>query len=262
MSEKDLLWLHLRDLPYFRSLLRAVEARFYEEITLPEPVLDVGSGDGHFAKTTFDKPIDVGLDPMMVSLKEAANHNIYRLLVQAKGNHIPIADQYFASAVSNSVLEHISDVEKVLEEIARVLKPDAPFIFCVPNQNFLANLSIGQFLDRLKIPSLGDVYRAFFNRISRHSHCDPPEIWKSRLEQAGFRLEKWWHYFPPEALHVLEWGHYFGLPSLVSHHITGRWVLVPQAWNLFLIRNIIQPYYDADPVSPRGVYSFYIAKRI
>ena len=60
---KDYLWLHLRDLPYFRALMRAVEASFYAHLDLPRPILDVGSGDGHFASVAFDQPFDVGIDP-------------------------------------------------------------------------------------------------------------------------------------------------------------------------------------------------------
>ena len=60
---KDFLWLHIRELPYFRSLVRANEARFYDGLELPGPVLDVGSGDGHFASVTFDAQIDIGIDP-------------------------------------------------------------------------------------------------------------------------------------------------------------------------------------------------------
>ena len=41
---KDYLWLHLRELPYFRSLMRAVEASFYAGLDLPSPLLDVGCG--------------------------------------------------------------------------------------------------------------------------------------------------------------------------------------------------------------------------
>ena len=94
-----------------------------------------------------------------------------------------------------------------------MLKTGAPFAFCVPNHNFLSSLSIGNFLDRIRLHSLADAYRSFFNRIARHYHCDPPEIWEKRLAEAGFRLEKWWHYYPPESLKVTEWGHYLGLPS-------------------------------------------------
>jgi hypothetical protein len=62
-NEKDYLWLNLRELPYFRGLMRAVEASFYARLDLPGPVLDVGSGDGQFVTVAFDQLIDVGIDP-------------------------------------------------------------------------------------------------------------------------------------------------------------------------------------------------------
>ena len=69
---KDYLWLNLRDLPYFRSLLRAVEARFYQGFDLPHPILDVGCGDGHFATVAFDYKLDVGIDPWGSPIREAS----------------------------------------------------------------------------------------------------------------------------------------------------------------------------------------------
>jgi SAM-dependent methyltransferase len=261
-NQKDYLWLHIRDLPYFRSLVRAVEARFYEQIDLPRPVLDVGCGDGHFATVAFDQPLDVGIDPWAEPVRQAAGLGGYRAVLLGDGGDMPFPSQTFASAVSNSVLEHIPHVEAVLAETARVLKPCAPFVFCVPNHNFLPSLSVSHAFDQMGLRSLGDGYRGFFNRISRHQHCDPPEVWQPRLERAGFRLERWWHYFPPRALHVVEWGHYFGLPSWVCHALTRRWILVPARWNLALTHRLLQPYYTADPLCPDGVYSFYIARKV
>jgi SAM-dependent methyltransferase len=261
VKEKDYLWLHLRELPYFRSLMRSVEARFYRDIDLPGPVLDVGCGDGHFATVAFDRPPDVGLDPWSGPIHEAGTRNFYPTLVQAGGGSMPFPDHYFGSAFSNSVLEHIPQVESVLGETARVLAPGAPFAFCVPNHNFLPSLSIGQALDKAGLRALGDAYRAFFNRISRHYHSDPPEVWQARLARAGFEVERWWHYYPPEALHVSEWGHYFGLPSLVAHKLTGRWILSPTHWNLYLTERLVRPYYQANPVCENGVCTFYIARR-
>ena len=56
-DEKDYLWENIKDLPYFRAVLRAVEARFYQDIALSQPVLDLGCGDGHFASKTFEEKI-------------------------------------------------------------------------------------------------------------------------------------------------------------------------------------------------------------
>jgi SAM-dependent methyltransferase len=256
----DYLWLHVRDLPYFRSLIRAVEAQFYKEIDLPVPTLDIGCGEGHFAALAFSRKIDVGLDPSHNPIQEAGTREAYHLLTEAEGGRMPYLDGYFASAFSNSVLEHIPEVQDVLAETARVLKPGAVFAFCVPNHRFNKFLSIALVLDKLRLAPLARLYRAFFSFIARHRHLDSPEVWKSRLEQAGFTIEKWWHYFPPKALAVLEWGHYFGLPSLILRKFIGRWILVPTHWNLALTHRLLQPYSNAVACDD-GVCTFYIARR-
>jgi SAM-dependent methyltransferase len=252
VSDRDFLLLHLRDLPYFRALVRAVEAAYYQSFDLPSPILDLGCGDGHFASLTFKRKIDVGLDPWHDPLREASRRGCYRLLVQGEGAHSPFPDEYFASAFSNSVLEHIPQVEAVLADTARVLKPGAPFYFCVPNERYLSELSIARWL--------GKGYTEWFRRISRVEHADGPQVWQARLEQAGFQLERWWHYFSPSAMRVLEWGHYFGLPSLVAKKITGKWILTSVKWNLWLTEKYVRRYAVIGPVDD-GTFSFYVARK-
>lgn len=255
---KDFLWLHLRDLPYFRAMLRAVEAAFYQDIELPGPTLDLGCGDGHFASLAFDQPLEVGLDPWTGPIREARQYNIYQGLVQANGAQMPFPERYFGSAVSNSVLEHIPDIDAVLKETSRVMKPGAVFAFCCPNHNFLPSLSIGRMLDKVGFQSLAVRYRQFFNRVARHQHCDAPEVWRARLEKAGFHLEKHWNYFPPEAIRVFEWGHFLGLPSLIWRKIAGRWNLSKARWNFALIEPILRKHYTLEP-DERGTMTFFIA---
>jgi SAM-dependent methyltransferase len=259
--EPDFLGRNLRELPYFRSLVRANESRFYQGLELPEPVLDVGSGDGHFASVTFDHPLDVGIDPWPGPLRKSLKYGIYRLVVRGDAGVMPFRRASFGSAISNSVLEHIPDVEAVLNEISRVLQPGAPFVFCVPNHRFLPSLSIGRTLDRAGLRPAGNLYRAFFNRISRHIHCDSPEVWERRLAASGFVLEDCWHYLPPEGLRVVEWGHFWGLPSLLVHVLTRRWLLATNSWNLWFTRRKIEPFYGPQIVAEDGVYTFYVTRR-
>ena len=48
----DFLWPQLQALPAFR----AVEARLFAELgPLPCPMLDIGSGDGHFAQSIWEQ---------------------------------------------------------------------------------------------------------------------------------------------------------------------------------------------------------------
>jgi len=261
-APKDFLFLHTRDLPYFRAFLRAVESRFYQDLDLPSPTLDMGCGDGHFAPLTFDRKLEVGLDPWTGPIHEAGTRDVYEVLTEADGADMPYPDAYFASALSNSVLEHIPHLDAVLVETARVLKPGAPFVFCVPNHQFLPNLSIARFFDAVGLKSFARAYRAFFNKISRHVTCEDPEQWTKRLEAAGFKVERYWHYFSPAALATLEWGHYFGLPSLIIHFFTRRWNLVSAYWNFAPIMAFLRQYYNEPVPQEKGAYTFYVARRV
>jgi SAM-dependent methyltransferase len=260
--EKDYLHLNIKSLPYFRGLLRAVEARQYPKFHLTSPMLDLGCGDGHFAGIAFDRKVEVGIDPWTAPVIAAGKTGAYDMVVKGSGDRIPFPNEYFNSAFSNSVLEHIPDLEAVLVELGRVLKQNAIFVFCVPNHQFLGNLSISNWFDKIGFNGIANRYRSFFNRISRHHHCDSPEVWELRLKKAGFQIVRWWHYFSPEALRILEWGHYLGLPSWVSRQIFGKLIIVEDKWNLVITRKLIEQYYDEKVEQPNGSYSFYITRKI
>jgi len=260
-TDTDLLWRNLKDLPAFRGFLRAMEAQFYQDISLPEPVLDVGCGDAHFASITFDKPLTVGLDPWTLPLREARRRpNVYRLLVQADGGAMPFPSGWFASAISNSVLEHIPQVELVLAETGRVLRSGAPFILCVPNSRYLSFLSIPSALEKVGWRGGASAYRDWFRRMSRVSHADEPPVWQARLERAGFGLERHWDYFSEGAQHALEWGHYFGAPSLLAKALTGRWLLWRSRFNLVVTDWLVRRYFR-EPLPAQGAFTFYCARR-
>lgn len=261
MIPADYLWAHLTELPYFRSLLRAVEANFYQDVEFPEPVLDVGCGDGHFASVAFDQEIDIGIDPDLRALQEAQGRKAYHGLVQSDGARLPYAEASIGSAFSNSVLEHIPDLEAVLLDVGRVLKPGAPFLFTVPNPGYRDELSFPNWLKQIGLRRLAKAYRQWFMVMSRTIHMYDREGWRQKLSQAGFEIVESFDYFAPSALHVLEWGHYFGAPCLLPRAITGRWILVPRHWNLWLTDRFVRRYYDPRP-KDRGTYSYYLARKL
>lgn len=260
---EEILWRHLRDLPYFRAMLRAVEDSFYQGIDLPGPILDLGSGDGHFASVAFDRPLDVGVDPWWEPMIEARREhpNTYKMLVAADGAKIPFSDGYFQSAVSTSVLEHIPHIQEVLNEVGRVVRPGGKFVFCVPNHRFPKLLLGTQFFKKVGLRGASDWYGRFFNRIARHAHTDPVEVWQNRLERSGFEIVKHWDYFGPDSLHRLEVGHVMGLPNLLSKKLTGNWVPVKSKAALWPVYQITRPAFQ-NPYSDEGVCTFYITRRV
>ncbi|MGC9398658.1 MAG: class I SAM-dependent methyltransferase [Anaerolineae bacterium] len=260
MSSRDTFERQLRELPAFRALLRAVEARFYADLPLPRPILDLGCGDGHFAGMAWPQGVEVGLDPWWGPLQEAKRHANHGLLICAEGAHAPFADASFATVVSNSVLEHIPEVEPVLDEVTRVLRPGGWFHFCVPSPNFRRFLSVGRALDALGLKAWAEAYRRLFDHISRHYHYAAPETWTARLTRRGLQVERRWSYFSPRALAALEWGHPLGLPSALVKKVTGRWLLAPTTWNLALTAALLRPLYE-EPLPEEGAYLFFSAQK-
>ncbi len=259
--DKDYLWLHLRELPYFRALLRAIEATFYQGLEFPGPVIDLGCGDGHFAQVAFDRPIEYGVDPDFRSLQEANSRGVYKQLLQSDGAFLPFPDSSIGSAFSNSVLEHIPHLDQVLPEIGRVMRSGAPFVFTVPNPGYKTELSFPNWLRRIGMKRASLAYREWFMRMSRTWNMDYEQGWAARLDRAGFEIIDTFRYFSPRALSVLEWGHYFGAPCLLPRKVIRRWIIAPTRWNLGLTDRLVRRYYEA-PRSEDGTYSFYLAQRI
>lgn len=258
---EDLLWRQLKTLPAFRALLRAVEARFYRAIDIPEPILDLGCGDGDFTGVAFDEPISAGIDPWWNPLQKSLRGGNYRFLAQAMGDKMPFPDESFASVISNSVLEHIPDIQPVLNEASRVLKIGGKLVITMPSDNFTKMLGGAAAFERFGLSGAADSYRDFFNGISRHAHTDAPQVWAERLAQAGFAIVRWQQYFSQEALRALEMGHAQGVPSAVLHALTGHWIVAPYERSLQVTERWLRPLYE-EPFPEQGAYIFFVAQKV
>ncbi len=257
----DLLWQHLKTLPAFRAVLRAVEARFYQNIDLPEPILDLGCGDGNFAELAFpNRTLTAGIDPWWRPLNKAKKAKAHQHLLQSLGNHMPFPDNHFGSIISNSVLEHIPDIQPVLQEANRVLQPNGRLVITMPNHNYTNYLDGALFFERVGLNGLANQYRRFFNFIARHAHTDTAEHWAVRLAQAGFTVDQWQYYFSKDALHALEWGHVQGIPSAIIHALTGHWIIAPWRSNLGRTERWVRPFYEEGP-DPDGTMVLLIARK-
>jgi len=247
-------------LPYFRGMLRAVEQSFYEQQELEEPIYDLGAGDGHFAWALFRDRKVIGVDPWWQPLVEAKKRKVYPLLIESEGAWAPVETGSCGSAISNSVLEHIPDVQPVLNEVARVLKPDGMFYFAVPNRRFVTDLWGMKVLSTLGLKKIAVEYSRFFNKIARHVNLDPPEVWLERLNIAGFDQVEYWNYFPVKAMQKLERGHAAGLPNLLWKKLFGKWVLFKSRKNPFIPFDEVVSLVE-NPYDDEGTCTFFIARR-
>jgi 2-polyprenyl-3-methyl-5-hydroxy-6-metoxy-1,4-benzoquinol methylase len=258
--EPDYLHDQLLTMAPHRALLRSVESRFMAAVPLQHPVLDVGCGDGHFASVTFTEPIDVGMDPWERDLVECATlrPDVYKDLVLASATEMPFADESFQTVVSNSVLEHIPDVEMTVREISRVLKPGGEFAMTTPSEYYPEFLLGASLPTKVGAGKLGRLYGNFFNQISSHAHVDTPQAWTRRFERHDLEVVEHTYYFSESAHRAFDMAHYIGIPNLVTKRLRGEWVIHPlQAKPL---EYWYRRYYDEE-LPEKGAYQFFRVRK-
>ena len=182
------------------ALWRAIELRVAAQQRYERPLLDLGCGDGLIGHVLFGarRQVDVGLDPWIEQLSRAADSTVYLHLDQAGGHAMPYADQRFATVFSNSVLEHIADVEPVLREVRRILEPGGRFIFTVPSEAFPTMLD-GYARRIAEGDAAGaQAYAAMVDERLEHHHYHAPETWRELLTNAGMTLLDTRYYIPEE----------------------------------------------------------------
>ncbi len=250
----------LRQVPLFRVIVRAAECRLFAGLDLPEPVLDVGCGDGTFAYALAPTTGWIGIDPAAASVKEARRLQAYRLLAVADGAHLPFPDGLFGSVVSNSTLEHIPDMERVLEEMCRDLRPGGTLAATFPSELFYDYHFGTTLASRLRLRPLAGAYQRWVERTARVFHADPPEVWRERLERMGLTVLSWRYYFSHRNTAVMDVAHYVSAPSLLTHHILGRWVLWPDKVRLLPFARWLDPL--TQPGSDRdGSFLFFVCRK-
>lgn len=103
--------------------------------------LDLGCGDGKLTTITFDKKNIsdlslIGIDGDPDETAQSAQAGIYIRTHTSWAANIPEESATFDHIISNSVLEHIEDIEPAIGEVARLLKRGGKFVFTVPGPGF------------------------------------------------------------------------------------------------------------------------------
>jgi SAM-dependent methyltransferase len=259
-TSRDYLLEHLVAVPAFRALLRSIEARMVGEREWPRPILDLGCGDGHFAQAAFTQPLEAGIDPSAQAIAEAARRGMHRDLKIGDSKAMPFSDGAFATVLSNSVLEHIPDIDATLRETHRVLRPGGLFVFTTPNQHYAEYMFFADLFNRLGLKGLAARYGGFFNRIAHHYRTDSAPVWTERLSRFGFSVRECRSYFSRSASHLFDLAHYYSAPTILYKRLLGRWVIAPWPANFVLIEPLLRHFYD-EPLAADGASLFFVCER-
>jgi len=151
-------------------------------------VLDLGCGEGEIAKEVFGgncnkgQSFVTGLDNDKEMVRKARESGVYNKVILGDAGKMDLKDGEVDLVFSNSVLEHISHLEKVLKEVSRVLKPGGLLIATMPSHK------LGEYI------GWGRLYSFLFNKKYDHYHLYSKEKWGKLLKEAGLELVDSYYY--------------------------------------------------------------------
>jgi SAM-dependent methyltransferase len=167
---------------------RAIEIGALARRGLPQGLgLDLGCGDGILTdillQHTGSRSL-VGIDVDPLETEAAARFPFYCRVHTCPGNDIPEPERTFDFVLSNSVLEHIADLEATIAEVSRVLKPGGRFLFTVPGPGFHENL-VGSLFPHVDRAAYLDV----IDRRLAHHHYLSSSDWQAMCARHGLVLD-------------------------------------------------------------------------
>ncbi|TRZ96077.1 class I SAM-dependent methyltransferase [bacterium] len=179
-------------------LWRAIELRAIEQVIgktfLKEPVLDLGCAEGKIGEVLFKGKRLIGLDNCWELLSQNQKSGTYTGLVLSDACQMPYKNEVFGSIFSNCVIEHIPNIDRVLDEASRVLNTGGTLLFSVPSQKFADFLFFSIIFDNLRLKTFSGWYKKKRNRMLNHYHCYDHKHWKEILEKKGFDLTGYKYY--------------------------------------------------------------------
>jgi 2-polyprenyl-6-hydroxyphenyl methylase/3-demethylubiquinone-9 3-methyltransferase len=144
-------WDENEALGLLRTALGPVRFGYFKRVLIEErqrdpgrmKALDLGCGGGLLAEEFARLGCQMtGIDPSEASLTTARKHAQQSGLEVAYqtgvGERIPFPDASFDMVICCDVLEHVNDVARVMQEIARVLTPGGIFFYDTINATFFS----------------------------------------------------------------------------------------------------------------------------
>ena len=164
-------------------------------------LIDVGCGTGAYAVGLAELGWDVtGVDVSEDMLRRARAKGVQA--IRADATSLPFEDASFDAAVSMFTHTDFDDFPAVLGEIARVLRPDVPFVYLGPHPCFVGPHS--EYVEARGVPRL---HEGWYRRVGAYDEAPgrsaaglrqrigtsfhrPLGLFLQTFLDAGFRLER------------------------------------------------------------------------
>jgi SAM-dependent methyltransferase len=214
--------------PAALALRECVRLAAIRDVDLPEPILDVGCGDGIFARLAYPERQVWGIDINATEIRRAQATAAYSTLICGSITDTDLPKKYFKSAIANCSLEHVPDIRGAFRTIHSALAPGAPFVLIVPTPHWTRQLPVPRTLETVGLGHLARAYRQGLDKQFHHVHLYDDAKWRDLLRGEGFAVDRVDPIVSPGVTAAFDFLLYPSFAGYLLKAATGRWTLLPE----------------------------------
>lgn len=231
-SDRELSYLDFkRYFPYTPTALAVRECVRLAKLApyaCEAPILDVGCGDGLFARLAFRSDEVWGIDIDANEGRYAQASRAYSQIIIGDIARARLPEGFFRTCVANCSLEHVPDIGAALRSIHAALAPGGVAYLFVPTDDWAQHLGTVQMARTLGADWLARALQSGIDGVFRHHHLYGRAEWSRLAEEAGFEVVEASEIGSVASLRAFEAFLPISLLGWMNKQLTGRWTNLPR----------------------------------
>jgi SAM-dependent methyltransferase len=199
----------------------------------PGPILDVGCGDGLFARIAFNEAEVWGIDIDAKEGRWAAASGSYSQVILGDVTRATLPGSFFATCVANCSLEHVPRIDLALKNIRNSLRPGGRAFLFVPNRDWARAFVSYRALEAVGLGSAAELLRSSIDTFFKHHHLYDAEGWHELVAASGLEVEAVEPVLSTATTVAFEALLIPSLAGWLNKHLTSRWTNFPRARRLY-----------------------------
>ena len=158
------------------------------QLQVEGPILDVGCGDGLFAKIAFRAEEVWGIDIDGKEGRWAQASRAYSQIVLGDIAEVKLPPAFFRTCVANCSLEHVPDIQAALSTISASLVPGGRAYLFVPNRDWASKFLTVRTLRSLFGERVASVLQNGIDEFFKHHHLYDEDGWRNVIAKSPLSL--------------------------------------------------------------------------
>lgn len=166
-------------------LFKGIELEAAARLPYPGTGLDLGCGNG-FTGTVLKETANIATLHGLDQVNNLAAPQTYKSFTVGDARDLPYPDASFDFIFSFGVIDHIPDLDPVLDQAARVLKDGGHLTFAIQTRVFRESAFWHRTFMRLGMPALAKAYPEYRDVYDMIFHYLSETEWRAKLAHFGF----------------------------------------------------------------------------